>query len=50
MIFRMMETGPLMVNTYIVADESTKETAVFDPGGDADRILSVLGDILRIRC
>ena len=42
MIFKMMETGPLMVNTYIVADESTKEAAVFDPGGDADRILSAL--------
>lgn len=42
MILKMMETGPLMVNTYIVADESTKEAAVFDPGGDADRILSAL--------
>jgi glyoxylase-like metal-dependent hydrolase (beta-lactamase superfamily II) len=42
MILQMMETGPLMVNTYIVADESTKEAAVFDPGGDADRILSLL--------
>jgi hydroxyacylglutathione hydrolase len=41
MILKMMETGPLMVNTYIVGDEETKEAAVFDPGGDADAILSV---------
>jgi hydroxyacylglutathione hydrolase len=41
MILRMMETGPLMVNTYIVGDEETREAAVFDPGGDADAILSV---------
>jgi len=42
MIFKMMETGPLMVNCYIVGDEETKEAAVFDPGGDVDAILAVL--------
>jgi len=42
MIFKMMETGPLMVNTYIVGDETTSECAIFDPGGDVDRILFVL--------
>ena len=42
MIFKMFETGPLKVNTYLVADEKTKETAVFDPGGDTDRIISEL--------
>jgi hydroxyacylglutathione hydrolase len=42
MIFKMMETGPLMVNTYIVGDNMTFESAVFDPGGDVVRILSVL--------
>jgi len=44
MILRMMETGPLMVNCYIVADEETKDAAVFDPAGDVDRILKVLAD------
>jgi glyoxylase-like metal-dependent hydrolase (beta-lactamase superfamily II) len=44
MILRMMETGPLMVNCYIVADEETKEAAVFDPAGNVDRILKVLAD------
>jgi hydroxyacylglutathione hydrolase len=42
MILKMMETGPLMVNCYIVGDEATGEAAVFDPGGDEDRILRVL--------
>jgi len=42
MILKMLETGPLMANTYIVADDVTREAAVFDPGGDADKILSEL--------
>jgi hydroxyacylglutathione hydrolase len=42
MIFKMMETGPLMVNCYIIGDEATKEAAVFDPGGNVDDILSVV--------
>jgi len=42
MILKMMETGPLMVNTYIVGDEETKEAAVFDPGGNVDDILGVI--------
>ena len=40
MIIKMMETGPLMVNSYIVGDEATGEAAVFDPGGDVGAILS----------
>lgn len=42
MILKMLETGPLMVNCYIVGDDQTREAAVFDPGGDADRILKAL--------
>jgi len=42
MILKMMETGPLMVNTYVVGDEETGEAAVFDPGGDVDSILAVV--------
>jgi len=45
MILRMMETGPLMVNCYILGDEETKETAVVDPGGDAGKIIKVLDEI-----
>ncbi|MBW2616889.1 MAG: MBL fold metallo-hydrolase, partial [Deltaproteobacteria bacterium] len=44
MIFKMMETGPLMVNCYIAADEETKEAVVFDPAGNVDRILKILAD------
>jgi glyoxylase-like metal-dependent hydrolase (beta-lactamase superfamily II) len=42
MILKMMETGPLMVNCYIVGDEGTREAAVFDPGGNAEQILDIL--------
>jgi len=50
MILKMMETGPLMVNCYIVADEDTKEAAVFDPAGNVDRILENLsGDNLKVK-
>jgi len=31
-----------MVNTFIVADEESREAAVFDPGGDADKIIAAL--------
>ncbi|MEE9418032.1 MAG: MBL fold metallo-hydrolase [Desulfatiglandaceae bacterium] len=44
MIVRMLETGPLMVNCFIVGDETTKEAAVFDPGGNVDQIIKVLSD------
>ena len=50
MILKMLEVGPLMVNCYIVADEQTKETVVFDPGGDVDQILKVLAkDGLKVK-
>jgi glyoxylase-like metal-dependent hydrolase (beta-lactamase superfamily II) len=44
MIIKMLETGPLMVNCYIVADEERKGAAVFDPGGNVDQILKALAD------
>ena len=44
MILKILETGPLMVNCYIVGDESTREAAVFDPGGHVDHILKALND------
>jgi hydroxyacylglutathione hydrolase len=37
-----LETGPLLVSCYIVGDEETSESAVFDPGGDADQIVKEL--------
>ena len=40
----MMETGPLMVNCYIIGDETAREGAVFDPGGNVDQILTVLAE------
>jgi glyoxylase-like metal-dependent hydrolase (beta-lactamase superfamily II) len=42
MIFKYRETGPLLVNCYIVGDEKTREAVVIDPGGDAEAILYLL--------
>jgi glyoxylase-like metal-dependent hydrolase (beta-lactamase superfamily II) len=44
MILERMVVGPLEENTYIVADEETKQAIVIDPGDEADRILEVIKD------
>jgi glyoxylase-like metal-dependent hydrolase (beta-lactamase superfamily II) len=51
MILRMLQTGPLMVNCYIVGDEETREAGVFDPGGNAGEIIEALSaDNLNLAC
>jgi hydroxyacylglutathione hydrolase len=42
MKIRHLVTGPLSVNTYIVFCNETKQGAVIDPGGNADKIISLL--------
>jgi hydroxyacylglutathione hydrolase len=42
MIIQTMPVGPLQANCYIVGSEQTRQAAVIDPGGDADRILMAL--------
>ncbi len=42
MILETVVVGPLMVNCYIVGCEATREGLVIDPGGDAEKILSVV--------
>lgn len=50
MILKMMETGPLQVNCYIVGDEPTQEAAVFDPAGNVPEILdSLAADDLKVK-
>jgi glyoxylase-like metal-dependent hydrolase (beta-lactamase superfamily II) len=44
MILHTVVTGPLEVNCYLVGCEKTNRTAVIDPGGDAERIISVIDD------
>ncbi len=44
MIFKYFETGPLMVNCYIVGDAKSKEAVVIDPGGDVPLILKELSE------
>lgn len=45
---RIKVLTPYMIstNTYIIQDENTKETMVVDPGGEVDKIISML-DILK---
>lgn len=40
MILEGLETGPLMVNCFIVGDEESREAAVIDPGGHVEQIMS----------
>jgi len=40
LIIKMLHTGPLQTNCYIVGCEDTKEGAIIDPGGDAKHILA----------
>lgn len=49
MIVKILETGPLMVNTYVVGDEETRDAVVIDPGGDEDKILVALAKN-RLKC
>jgi len=42
LIVKMLPVGPLLTNCYIVGCEETKEGAIIDPGGDADRILATV--------
>lgn len=42
MILRSMPLGPLQANCFIVGCEKTRQAAVIDPGGNADRVLASL--------
>jgi len=42
MIFDSIAVGPLSVNCYIIACESSREGIVVDPGGDAELIISLV--------
>lgn len=44
MILKMLQTGPLQVNCFILGDEETREAGVFDPGGDVENILEALNE------
>jgi len=39
LIIRTLAVGPILTNCYIVGDETSKEGAIIDPGGDAQKIL-----------
>ena len=39
---KMLQVGPIGTNCYILEEETTREAAVIDPGGDAPEILRAL--------
>jgi hydroxyacylglutathione hydrolase len=41
MLIRVI-VGPLQVNCFILADETTKDAVVIDPGDDAEKILKIV--------
>ena len=49
MIIKTLEVGSLMTNCYIVADEITKEAAIFDPGDDSEDIMAVVNNNLTVK-
>jgi glyoxylase-like metal-dependent hydrolase (beta-lactamase superfamily II) len=49
LILKTLIVGPIQSNCYIIGCERTREAAVIDPGGDADRILITLAKD-RLRC
>jgi hydroxyacylglutathione hydrolase len=44
MIVKRLVVGPLQENTYIVADDTTKQAMVVDPGDEPDRIIDEIRD------
>jgi glyoxylase-like metal-dependent hydrolase (beta-lactamase superfamily II) len=44
MILERLVVGPLEENTYIIADEETKQAIVIDPGDESERILEIIND------
>ena len=45
MIIETLEVGFIATNCYVVGDESTRQAAVIDPGGDAEHILSLAEEL-----
>ena len=41
---KVMPVGPIGTNCYILEDEQTQVAAIIDPGDEAERILSVMGE------
>jgi glyoxylase-like metal-dependent hydrolase (beta-lactamase superfamily II) len=49
LILKTLVVGPIQSNCYIIGCERTREAAVIDPGGDADRVLITLAKD-KLRC
>lgn len=45
MVIKRIPAGVYAANCYILMDEATKETAVIDPGGDADDLIKAIKEM-----
>ena len=45
MFLRTITVGPFQENTYLVADETTREAVLIDPGDDAPRLIAAVEDV-----
>ena len=45
MIHKIIPVGPLQCNCSIIADETTREAMVIDPGDDIDQIVALLDEL-----
>ena len=41
---KMMQVGPIGTNCYILEDETTRKSAIIDPGDEAEQILFALNE------
>lgn len=49
LLVKTLQVGMLGTNCFILADESSREGFIIDPGGDASRIIGAAGD-MGLRC
>ncbi|TFG16557.1 MAG: MBL fold metallo-hydrolase [Promethearchaeota archaeon] len=45
MIFKRLMVGPLGTNCYLFGSEITREIIIIDPGGDATKIIKMIGEL-----
>ena len=42
MKIKLLKTGPIITNTYLIWDESSKRAAIIDPAGEVERIIDIV--------
>ena len=45
---RVKTTQQLLTNAYVICDDKTKEAMVIDPGGEPEKIIEILREIVKM--